>query len=242
MLTLLKKRQARIAAKAAIAAQSEQQPDVATTAAHSDETQRPHRPGLEDRPWDEIGGILKKDLEYARTLPGAQDKIPFKKELIKKYSQLVKRLLATHKDNLERLDVVWWFYLWNIDVGLLPLIHDEFKAAILNGLDTPDDWKSDGYTAYCDIIFKYTFDAHKEKKSLNAAYLLDAVKDVIGGAAAIPAPLKVKMFRLAGDLLRGSGNPEEALALFEKVMVLSPSKGGCKTKVKELKEELGHEQ
>ena len=68
------------------------------------------------------------------------------------------------------------------------------------------------------------------------------MKDVIGGAAAIPAPLKVKMFRLAGDLLRGSGNPEEALALFEKVMVLSPSKGGCKTKVKELKEELGHEQ
>lgn len=198
------------------------------------------RLALEDKPWPEVQNALKKDLEYSRTLAGSQEKIPFKKELIKKYKSLVTRLLATH-ENLDGLDVVWWFYQWQIDCGLLPLMHDSFKAAVLKGLDTPANWKSNGQTAYCDIVFKYSHEAHKRNVEFNTAYLSGAINDLLAGNIATNPPLKVKMFRLAGDLLLQAGETQDALTLYEIVMKIDPQKGGRKTKVKELKEALGHE-
>ncbi|GIC79506.1 phage terminase small subunit [Moritella sp. F3] len=195
---------------------------------------------LEDKPWSEVQNTLKRDLEYSRTLAGSQEKIPFKKELIKKYKPLVTKLLATH-ENLDGLDVVWWFYQWQIDCGLLPLMHDAFKAAVLKGLDTPANWKSNGQTAYCDIVFKYSHEAHKANIEFNTAYLSGAINDLLAGSIATNPPLKVKMFRLAGDLLLQAGNAEDALTLYNVVMKIDPQKGGRKTKVKELKEALGHE-
>lgn len=44
-----------------------------------------------------------------------------------------------------------------------------------------------------------------------------------------------------GDLLYEADKKEEALALFNAVMAIDPSKGGRKTKVKDLREELGYE-
>ena len=49
------------------------------------------------------------------------------------------------------------------------------------------------------------------------------------------------MFRLAGDLLLEAGESKDALALYEVVMAIDPEKGGRKTKVKDLREELGYE-
>ena len=198
------------------------------------------RPSLEDKPWPAVQNTLKNDLEYARTLAGSQEKIPFKEELVKKYRPLVNNLLNTHQ-SLEGLDVVWWFYQWQIDIGLLPLMHDAFKAAVLKGLDTPHNWKSNGQTAYCDIIFKYSYDAHKANAVFNHSYLDKAIKDLLQGDLATNPPLKVKMLRLAGDLLLEAGDREQALVLFEMIMKIDPEKGGRKTKVKTLREELGYE-
>lgn len=234
MFTLLLKRKARaaeIAAKQTALSEMHNEP--------SDNIQTA-RISLEEKPWDEVQHILKTDLEYSRTLAGSQEKIPFKKELIKKYTPLVEKLLKSH-ESLEGLDVVWWFYQWQVDCGLLPLIHDKFKRAVLKGLNTPNNWKSNGQTAYCDIIFKYSHEAHKTKKAFNAQFLGAAVADLAEGTLATNAPLKVKMFRLAGDLLLEAGESKDALALYEVVMAIDPEKGGRKTKVKDLREELGYE-
>lgn len=238
MLTLLLKRQAR--AKILAEQQTVNQSKVEPGDDMPGDVQKASRPSLDEKPWDEVQQTLKVDLEYSRTLAGSQEKVPFKEELIKKYTPLVKKLLSTH-DNLEGLDVIWWFYQWQIDCGLLALIHDEFKAAILKGLNTPSSWKSGGQTAYCDIVFKYSHEAQKAKTPFNSKYLSDAITDLLEGTLATNPPLKVKMFRLAGDLLLEAGKLKEALALFEIVMTIDPKKGGRITKVKELKEELNHE-
>ncbi|WP_083962803.1 phage terminase small subunit [Vibrio litoralis] len=193
-----------------------------------------------DNSWSEMQHKLKMDLEYARTLAGSEDKIPFKLELIKKYKPHVMALLQTH-ENLEGLDVIWWWYQWQIDCGQFEEFHDSFKALILRGLDTPRGWKSNGETAYCDIVFQYSHKAHKAKTPFNRQYLMDAVQDLLSGAIATNAPLKVKMFRLVGDWFESEGKQAEALALFERVMMIDPNKGGRKTKVNELKEALGYE-
>lgn len=193
-----------------------------------------------ESPWSEMQHKLKLDLEYARTLAGSEEKTPFKLELIKKYKPHVMTLLQTH-ENLEGLDVIWWWYQWQIDCGQFEEFHDEFKKLILRGLDTPRGWKSNGETAYCDIVFQYSHKAHKAQKECNRQYLIDAAQDLLSGAMATNAPLKVKMFRLVGDWYEAEGKQAEALALFERVMMIDPNKGGRKTKVNELKEALGYE-
>ena len=240
MLTLLKKRQDRAAAKAALENPTEEIQDQVADGSTIVPSTSPSDP-LAGKPWDEIQRILAVDLELVRILASFEEKNAFRKELIKKYKAQVEHLLSSHK-NLEGLELIWWFYLWQVDCGLLPLVHDDFKAAVMRGLNTPQKWSTNGQTAYCDIIFKYSHKAHAEKVAFNPQYLFNAITDVVAGKIAINAPLKVKMFRLAGDLLDGSGKKEEALALFEAVMQMDPNKGGRKTRVKELKGELGHEQ
>ena len=182
------------------------------------------RVGIEDKPWDEIQNSLKLDLEYVRTLAGSQEKSPFKVTLIEKYRALVNRLLESHQD-LQGLDVIWWFYQWQIDVGLLVDVHDAFKALVLKGLNSPQGWRSNGQTAYCDIIFKYCNDAVAKKQVFNLQYLADTVTDLMAGRLATNAPLKVKLYRLSGDMLASTGNIKEALSLYNTVMRIEPKNG-----------------
>lgn len=240
MLTLLKKRQKRAAEKngllnkdVVIQSLDGDQPLVVCNGSENDP--------LAGKTWDEVQRMLSVDLDFVRTLAGFEEKNAFRKELIKKYKVQVESLLLT-RDNLEGLDLVWWYYLWQIDCGLLPLVHDDFKAAVMRGLSTPKQWNTNGQTAYCDIIFKYSHKAHLEKVEFNSKYLSEAVSDIAEGKIAINAPLKVKMFRLIGDLLDEAGSKKEALSFFEAVMQIDPNKGGRKKRVKELKEELGYGQ
>ncbi|WED23522.1 phage terminase small subunit [Vibrio sp. JC009] len=232
MLSILLKRQAQTKATALAERLSMPEPEIHE---EGDTT----RPTLADKPWDETQNILKQDLAYLRTLAGSQEKEPYKQQLVEKYQPLVAKLLTTHK-SLEGLDVVWWFYQWQVDLGKLPQVHECLRAAVAMGLDTPNGWKSNGQTAYCDIVFKYSHSAYTEKAEFNREYLMKAVLDILEGNLATNAPLKVKMFRLVGDWHYEKGESEKAYILFEQVMALDPNKGGRKTKLNELKEELGY--
>lgn len=239
MLTLLKKRQDRAAIKAALTHTQEQgfqeageEPTVASVTSASDP--------FVNKSWDEVQRTLETDLGFVRTLAGFEEKNAFRKELIKKYKGQAEHLLAT-RANLEGLDLLWWYYLWQVDCGQLELIHDEFRSAVSRGLSTPRKWSSSAEVAYCDVIFRYSDSAHKANTTFNHAYLTRAIVDINEGKLAVNGPLKVKMFRLAGKLLDGAGAKKEALALFEAVMQMDPNRGGCKKRIQELKEELEHE-
>ncbi len=232
MLSILKKRQAQQRQQAA---PKPQVVDVAESVAKGLKA----NVTIADKPWDEIQIMLKKDLEYVRTLAGSQEKDPYKEALVTKYQPVVESLLTTH-GNLENLDVIWWFYQWQIDLGKLPMVHECFRAAIDLGLETPQSWKANGQTTYCDIVFQHAFKAHEQKQEFNRDYLTQAVSDLQQGKLATNAPLKVKMFRLVGDWHYENGEKEQAYALFETVMKLDPNKGGRKTKLNELMEELGY--
>ncbi|MEI6896271.1 MAG: phage terminase small subunit [Psychromonas sp.] len=237
MFTLIKKRKDRALKKTAMQAGKSINVDEAPL----NEQRTTSRIALEDKPWEEIQNTLKIDLSYVKNLAGSAEKTPYKLTLIEKYRALVNRLIETH-ERLDNLDVVWWFYLWQIDCGLLTEVHDEFKALVLKGLETPHKWSSNGQTAYCDIIFKYSHTANATGNDFNVQYLTDAVNDLITGRLATNAPLKVKMFRLAGDLLLNAKQHKDALDLYKMVMLIDPNKGGRKTKIKELEELLDHEE
>lgn len=242
MLTLLLKRKARAAKVAAKDAEplSVLAPTLPLNVDGDENKKATPRLAIEDKPWNEIQHALKMDIEYTRTLAGSQEKVPFKLELIKKYTSVVDGLLKS-RDNFDGLDVVWWYFQWQVDCGALTDIHDAFKHCVLNGLDSPKGWSSNGQTAYLDIIRKYSDAAYKSGTPFNTQYLIDAVRDISNGTLATNAPLKVKLFRLAGDLLLDAGDKDNALLLFEAVMAIDPKKGGRITKIKDLKEALGHE-
>ncbi len=195
-----------------------------------------------DKPWDEKQATLKEDIARLRTLAGSQEKDPYKQELVNKYRPLIEELLITHSD-LRSLEMVWWFYQWQIDLGQLEQMHDDFRNAIDKGLESPSNWKSNAQTAYCDIVLITHLMRTKPKKSLKKEYLLNTVSDLLKGTLATNAPpLKVKMFRLVGGNWHYEAEEkEQAHNLFELVMKLDPNKGGVKGKLKELKEELGYD-
>ena len=229
MLSILMKRQAQLKPKQVNA--KVQQIEVSVGA----------RPAFHDKPWEETQAALKQDLSYLKTLSGSKEKDPFKETLINKYRPLIERLLDTHKGSYGNLDVMWWFYLWHIDLGQLDVVHDDFRKAIGAGLETPTSWKMNGQTAFLGYVFKYSNEAYKAKRAFKREYLINAVKDVLSGELATNAPLKVKMFRLVGDWCLDSGQKEQAHNLFELVMKLDPNNGGRKTKLNDLKEELGYD-
>ena len=200
-----------------------------------------HRPSLADKPWDEVQQILKQDLAYLRTLAVSKEKSPFKQTLIEKYRFLIQQLMETHKGDYGHLDVMWHWFLWHVDLDQLEAIHDDFRLAIDGGLDTPSSWKMDGQTAFLGYVFKYSHEAYKAERPFCREYLEQAVTDLQKGELATNVPLKVKIFRLVGDWHYDNGNRQEAHDLFEFVMKLD-SNGGCKNKLKELKQELGYDQ
>ncbi|MFA0155399.1 phage terminase small subunit [Vibrio sp. 10N.261.46.A3] len=199
-------------------------------------------PALDGQTWDSTQLILKQDLSYLKTLAGSKEKDPFKEELIQKYRPLIERLRLSHKGNYGSLDVMWWFYLWYVDLGRLDEVYADFRDAIYDGLEAPSNWKMNGQTAFLGYVFKYSLDATEGGVSFQRSYLLTGVDDLLSGRLATNAPLKVKMFRLVGDWHLEVGEKARAHNLFELVMTLAPKKGGRKGKLKQLKEELGYDQ
>lgn len=200
------------------------------------------RPTLVGKSWEETQVMLKQDLSYLRTLAGSKEKDPYKEELIKKYRPLVEQLLATHQGNYGNLEVMWWFFIWHVDLGQFEAIHDDFRQAIVAGLEAPANWKMNGQTAFCGYVFKHAHEAQTNNAEFKREYLLNATNDLLRGELATNVPLKVKMFRLVGDWYEEAGEKEQAHNLFELVMKLDPSKGGRKGKLKDLKQELGYDQ
>ncbi|KZX57477.1 hypothetical protein A3712_04430 [Vibrio sp. HI00D65] len=208
-----------------------QQPEASTST----------RPAFVDKPWEETQTALKNDLGFLKSLSGSKEKDPYKEELVKKYRPLVEKLLETHEGNYANLEVMWWFYLWQVDLSRFEEVYDDFRLAIEGGLEPPMTWRTNGHTAFCDLVFTYSHKAVQKKEEFKREYLINAVKDLRSGQLATNAPLKVKMFRLAGDWHFDAGEKKEAHDLFEQVMKLDPRKGGRKTKLNELKEELGYD-
>ncbi|WP_102363873.1 phage terminase small subunit [Vibrio lentus] len=200
------------------------------------------RTAFADKPWEETQNVFKQDQSRLRTLSGSKEKDPYKQELINKYRPLVEKLLVTHKGDYGNLDVMWCFYMWHFDLGKFEEIHDDFRAAIDCGLETPANFKENGQTGFCGYVFKYTHKAHTDKREYKREYLLKAVNDLLAGELATNAPLKVKMFRLVGDWHLEAGEKEKAHNLFEIVMKLDPQKGGVKKKLEALQKELGYDQ
>lgn len=258
MQTLLKKRQARAAVKAALVAAANATPAAAPFAlgenteesapqsnevstgksASNTATNLPIHNPLKGKSWSDIQYMLEVDLELVRTLPGFDEKNAFRAELIKKYQATAQALLATKK-SFEGLDLLWWYFLWQVDCGQLEQVHDDFKAAVERGLSTPRRWNTNGQTAFCDIVFKHAHAAYREKREFNHIHLAQLVADISHGKFAINSALKVKMYRLVGDLMLEAGRKQEALILFKAVMAIDPNRGGRKTLVQELTEELG---
>ncbi|WP_076589704.1 phage terminase small subunit [Vibrio ostreicida] len=199
------------------------------------------RPAFAKKPWEETQAALKNDLGFLKSLSGSKEKDPYKEELVKKYRPLVEKLLETHKGNYANLAVMWWFYLWQVDLGRMEEVYGDFRFAVESGLEPPTTWRTNGHTAFCDLVFNYSHQAVQKKKAFKREYLINAVKDLRSGQLATNAPLKVKMYRLVGDWHFEAGEKKEAHDLFEQVMKLDPNKGGRKTKLKDLREELGYD-
>lgn len=199
------------------------------------------RTAFADKPWQESQAILKQDLSFLKSLAGSKEKEPYKQQLVDKYRPLVEKLLATHQGNYANLEVMWWFYLWQVDLGQFEAVYADFRLAIDSGLEPPATWRTNGHTAFCDLVFSYSHQAVQNNKPFTKDYLIQTVNDLQSGHLATNAPLKVKMYRLVGDWYFEDGEKKLAHDLFEQVMRLDPSKGGRKTKLKELKEELGYD-
>ncbi|MEF1254536.1 phage terminase small subunit [Vibrio sp. M260112] len=199
------------------------------------------RTAFADKPWQETQAILKQDLSFLKSLAGSKEKEPYKQQLVDKYRPLVEKLLATHQGNYANLEVMWWFYLWQVDLGQFESVYADFRLAIDSGLEPPTTWRTNGHTAFCDLVFSYSHQAVQNNKPFTKDYLIQTVNDLQSGHLATNAPLKVKMYRLVGDWYFEDGEKKLAHDLFEQVMRLDPSKGGRKTKLKELKEELGYD-
>ncbi|MFA1562807.1 phage terminase small subunit [Aliivibrio fischeri] len=216
MLTLLNKQKALVEAKTAIKTRT----IFVTTSLLKSKSEninekriQPLNSSFVNKSWDEIQHELKVDLKYDQTLTRLQEKMAFKLCMIKKYTPIVEHLLNTH-DNFERLDIIWWYFQWQIDCGALTDIHDTFKYCVLNGLNSPKGWSFDGQTAYLNIIFKCSDIAYKAGIPFNMHYLIEAVCDISNGILKTNPQLKVKLFRLAGDVLFDAGKNEEARSLF----------------------------
>ncbi len=166
---------------------------------------------------------LSADLITLKHANGDAERNPFKKELIVKYHDYVKAMMQ--HSNWAGQTVIFYWFLWRLDIEGFESVQSEFYSAIEHGLTTPESFKRDWQTFYLDTVYRYTNEALKAQKEFKSAYLKQAIIDLNNGKMVTNIPLKSKLYALIGKVYFSEKAFGKAIKNFETALNLDEGVG-----------------
>ena len=167
---------------------------------------------------------LAVDLQTLKALNGDEERLPLKEELIEKYRRQAEDLMGKHK-NWARLEVVFWWLMWRLDVEGFEAVNQDMIAGIECGLTTPQSFNRDWQTIYLDQVNDYTANALTAGDKFDDSIITNAIKMIQSGDVATNIPLKAKLFANHGKTAMLLNDVETAVKSFKSALALDAKVG-----------------
>ncbi|EKS1206212.1 terminase endonuclease subunit [Escherichia coli] len=176
---------------------------------------------------------LAADQRTLKTIFSTELKAAKKRELLPFYAPWVSGVLTEGKGSQD--DILMTVMLWRLDAGDIAGALDIARYALRYGLTMPGKHKRTPAYLFAEEVALAAMRAQAAGEPVDVSLLHDAI--ALTNDADMPDPVRAKLHKITGMVLRDGGQPAQALTQLERAMQLDRL-AGVKKDIERLTREL----
>lgn len=183
-------------------------------------------------PYGQMLMKLRGDRQILKSIYSVEDKARRKRDMLPAYAPWIAGVLASDAGNQD--DVLMTMLQWSLDAGDIRGTFDMARYALKHGLSVPNNKRPTPYLFAEDVAM-----AAMRARSAGQAVSVDDLLTVIDMTLPhdMPDPVRAKLHKITGLVLRDNGQPEQALIQLKRAMQLD-SVAGVKKDIEQLERAL----
>lgn len=183
-------------------------------------------------PYGQMLMKLRGDRQILKSIYSVEDKARRKRDMLPAYAPWIAGVLASDAGNQD--DVLMTMLQWSLDAGDIRGTFDMARYALKHGLSVPNNKRPTPYLFAEDVAL-----AAMRARSAGQAVSVDDLLTVIDMTLPhdMPDPVRAKLHKITGLVLRDNGQPEQALIQLKRAMQLD-SVAGVKKDIEQLERAL----
>lgn len=183
-------------------------------------------------PYGQMLMKLRGDRQILKSIYSVEDKARRKRDMLPAYAPWIAGVLASDAGNQD--DVLMTMLQWSLDAGDIRGTFDMARYALKHGLNVPNNKRPTPYLFAEDVAL-----AAMRARSAGQAVSVDDLLTVIDMTLPhdMPDPVRAKLHKITGLVLRDNGQPEQALIQLKRAMQLD-SVAGVKKDIEQLERAL----
>lgn len=183
-------------------------------------------------PYGQMLMKLRGDRQILKSIYSVEDKARRKRDMLPAYAPWIAGVLASDAGNQD--DVLMTMLQWSLDAGDIRGTFNMARYALKHGLSVPYNKRPTPYLFAEDVAL-----AAMRARSAGQAVSVDDLLTVIDMTLPhdMPDPVRAKLHKITGLVLRDNGQPEQALIQLKRAMQLD-SVAGVKKDIEQLERAL----
>lgn len=202
---------------------------VSAEKASSQRVSNPLRSAL---PYGQMLMKLRGDRQILKTIYSVEDKARRKRDMLPSYAPWIAGVLASDAGSQD--DILMTMLQWSLDAGDIHGSFDMARYALKHGLTVPNNKRPAPYLFAEDVALA-AMRARSAGEPVSVDDLLTAIDMTL--PFDMPDPVRAKLHKITGQVLRDDGQPEQALIHLQRAMQLD-SAAGVKKDIERLEREL----
>ncbi|UNK55010.1 phage terminase small subunit [Rahnella aceris] len=183
-------------------------------------------------PYGQMLMKLRGDRQILKSIYSVEDKARRKRDMLPAYAPWIAGVLASDAGSQD--DVLMTMLQWSLDAGDIRGSFDMARYALKHDLRVPNNKRPTPYLFAEDVAL-----AAMRARSAGQAVSVDDLLTVIDMTLPhdMPDPVRAKLHKITGLVLRDNGQPEQALTQLKRAMQLD-SVAGVKKDIEQLERAL----
>ena len=183
-------------------------------------------------PYGQMLMKLRGDRQILKSIYSVEDKARRKRDMLPAYAPWIAGVLASDAGNQD--DVLMTMLQWSLDAGDIRGTFDMARYALKHGLNVPNNKRPTPYLFAEDVAL-----AAMRARSTGQTVSVDDLLTVIDMTLPhdMPDPVRARLHKITGLVLRDNGQPEQALIQLKRAMQLD-SVAGVKKDIEQLERAL----
>ncbi len=183
-------------------------------------------------PYGQMLMKLRGDRQILKSIYSVEDKARRKRDMLPAYAPWIAGVLASDAGNQD--DVLMTMLQWSLDAGDIRGTFDMARYALKHGLSVPNNKRPTPYLFAEDVAL-----AAMRARSAGESVSVDDMLTVIDMTLPhdMPDPVRAKLHKITGLVLRDNGQSEQALTQLKRAMQLD-NVAGVKKDIEQLERAL----
>ncbi|TCQ89235.1 small terminase subunit [Rahnella sp. JUb53] len=183
-------------------------------------------------PYGQMLMKLRGDRQILKSIYSVEDKARRKRDMLPAYAPWIAGVLASDAGNQD--DVLMTMLQWSLDAGDIRGTFDMARYALKHGLNVPNNKRPTPYLFAEDVAL-----AAMRARSAGESVSVDDLLTVIDMTLPhdMPDPVRAKLHKITGLVLRDNGQSEQALTQLKRAMQLD-NVAGVKKDIEQLERAL----